>query len=189
VAVGPIELSRGEDPASTRPLKRTNSLYLVFANSVKDASTVLRFVSEHGPLTQRGLDRECGEFVSEIVEEATIMRQLIRHHGYSTPRRDSLSPPEWGDPIPYIVLGKVDAFLVRDRRTKAPRIELQPATLLDALRLQLAESLSEGRTIRDCRHCGTRFEAGPGTRRRGDAEFCSKKHQILFNSLKRSRRG
>ena len=42
--------------------------------------------------------------------------------------------------------------------------------------------------VRQCRHCGEWFEAGPGTRLRADAEFCCGEHKVRHFSLQRSRR-
>lgn len=39
---------------------------------------------------------------------------------------------------------------------------------------------------KQCRHCNEWFEAGPGTGRRVDAEFCSDEHRIRFHSLART---
>jgi len=43
--------------------------------------------------------------------------------------------------------------------------------------------------IKQCLHCGVRFEAGRGAGRRADAKFCSEEHKIAYHSLARSRGG
>jgi hypothetical protein len=64
-----------------------------------------------------------------------------------------------------------------DQVTDAPRLRYSPKDLLGAMWLQLGQKLMGGGTIKICRQCGQLFEAGLGTRRREDAEFCSDDHR------------
>lgn len=50
------------------------------------------------------------------------------------------------------------------------------------------KNISMGRLTKvcTCLHCGSYFQAGPGTDRRLDAKFCSDQHRKDFNSLKRT---
>ena len=175
---------RGGKLLMRRPLDKTRALFLTFARSATSPEGVLEFIKQYGPLTDLGLDEHFGEPVPDAMREARMMAELLRHHNSG---KRSLGP--WSGPIalPWIVIGKIDAFLVRDAKTKALRLQLSPSNLLHGLWLQLAEDLSPGTPIRPCKHCGAWFEAGPGTGRRGDAEFCTRQHQILFNSLKRTK--
>jgi len=86
-----------------------------------------------------------------------------------------------------IPLSGMNTAIVWDKNIKGPRLRFSPHNLIDALWMQLAYGLSTGVCARECRQCGAIFTAGPGTPRRGDAEFCSPEHQILFNCLKRRR--
>jgi hypothetical protein len=175
---------RGGRLVAHRPLDKAQTLYLPFARFANTPESVLQFIQQNGPLTDRGLDEQAGESVADAIGQASMMDELLRH--YQAGRR-SLGP--WHGPfeLPWIVLGKIDAFLVPDAATKKPRLQLTPSNLIDALWLQLGEDVSQGARLRSCRHCGAWFRAGPGTRRRGDAEYCTRKHQIAFNSLKRTK--
>lgn len=82
-------------------------------------------------------------------------------------------------------VGTVD--LVSDP-VKGMRLRITTETFIGALWIQLGLKLSGAAVFRECRHCGGWFEAGAGTGRRADAEFCSNEHKIRFFSLNRTRR-
>jgi hypothetical protein len=87
-----------------------------------------------------------------------------------------------------IPVGGLQAWLAPDPTTGEWRLKLTPNDLLGALRLQSAQALIDPHGhMQECQQCGDWFEVGPGTRRRGDAKFCSDHCRIQFNSLKRSR--
>jgi hypothetical protein len=73
---------------------------------------------------------------------------------------------------------------------KGVRLRVRTDTLSGALKWQLALELIKTRggdvKLRECAHCSKWFETGVGTGRRLDSRFCSKQHQIDFNSRKRS---
>jgi hypothetical protein len=77
--------------------------------------------------------------------------------------------------------------VVWDPFAKVLKWEFRPATLLDALWLQLGQALTADVQFRKCEHCTEFFVAGRGTGRRLDAKFCSDEHRIAFNSFKRSK--
>ncbi len=66
-------------------------------------------------------------------------------------------------------------------------MQMTVGDLLAALWVQVGQSIGSGAIIRRCQQCGELFEVGLGTGRRQDAKFCSDKHRIAFNSLKRSK--
>jgi hypothetical protein len=65
---------------------------------------------------------------------------------------------------------------------------LQPRNLFEAMRLQLAQSVSGGGTIRRCKQCGSWFETGASESRRSIAVFCWEKCKNRFHYLERSKR-
>lgn len=67
-------------------------------------------------------------------------------------------------------------------------MHLQPRNLYEAMRLQLARSVSGGGSVRACRQCGSWFETGASDSRRSIAVFCSEKCKNRFHYLERSKR-
>jgi hypothetical protein len=184
-----------ENLQTVHPLLATNWLFRIFANTASTPEGALDFVSRYGPLTPDGWDERAGDDVNLVTFHAEYMREILRlrsgnHKGpiaridraridfrrQLIVRRDDLGPNI-----------SLDAKVVWDSTAKAPRWEFYAKTLLDALWLQLGQSLTAGAQIRQCEHCRDWFEAGRGTGRRLDAKFCSDEHRVAFNSLKRSR--
>jgi hypothetical protein len=164
-----------------RPLNgsRGGTLFATFANSAVNPRGVLAFIKCYGMLTK--MAAATGEEpVPEVIEHAQAMRSLIGAANGERRIADILDAG--GTP-----LSAMDVAVVWDENAKLPRLRFSPRGLLDALWMQLVYALSNGAYARECRQCGNVFTAGPGTARRGDAEFCSHEHQILFNSLKRRR--
>jgi hypothetical protein len=176
---------RGGELEPFHPIERTNSLYLVFAKSARNAQGLMSFMNEFGPLTDRGLDQSCGESVPETVNEAQMMDDLIRH--YASPRSPRRLGPWLGIPMPWIMVGNFSAAIVRLGAARRPSLELWPDSLLDAMWMQLGQAITGDVALRLCKFCGSPFSAGSGTARRADAQFCSHQHQVTFNSLKRSK--
>jgi hypothetical protein len=145
-------------------------LFSDFAN-VKAPEELLAFVVEHGPLTQRITGGWESDIVPELLRQAKMMRTRFDDRASGV----SIAIP----------LTDVKASLEADNS-----IKYRPATLLDALWLQFAQSLSEGAIMRVCRlkRCRKRFPVGGKSGKRLVAEFCCDEHRIEFNSLKRSRK-
>jgi hypothetical protein len=89
--------------------------------------------------------------------------------------------------IPQIPLTSLEAFLVSSGGS-AIRLKLSPSRLIDALWLQMAQSITSGRDLKECLHCGELFEVGPGSGRRLDAKFCKDEHRIAFYNRRRSKK-
>lgn len=85
-----------------------------------------------------------------------------------------------------IAVERIEAALVPDPLTRAPRLVLRPTSLRGAIQLQLAHRLSRGASLRMCRHCGGPFEAGIDGKR-GDAKFCSDACRYSFNNKRRAK--
>jgi hypothetical protein len=159
-----------------RPLA-VDSLFLIFAKTVTKPGGVLDFVERFGPLTLDGWTTN-GDDVNLALLHAEHMRQVL--NCWTDKKRPNL--PLGQPPSTYL-----NAMVLWDPVTKAPKWELRPNSLLDALWLQLAQGLTSNIQMRHCEHCGDWFEAGRGTGRRADSKFCSDEHRIAFNSRKRSK--
>lgn len=164
-----------------RPLAKYRELFNVFAKT-RTPEGVLDFINNYGPLTNAGQDRvygsggkQRGEPVPEVLAHADMMRELL--NGRSRRRGGR----------PYTPLPNLHAWFGKDQATGGIVFKIEPATLRDALWLQLAQNISTGVKFRRCRHCNEVFRAGQRTGRRADAKFCSDEHRKQFNSLERSR--
>jgi hypothetical protein len=179
---GPDEdwiLAKADEHEPCRPLEVDN-LCIIFAN-VRTPTGLLDFIKEFGPLT-RHFSIAYGESVPAALEQARIFREILHHHRKG-PRKlaacfQSLTAAYSQD------LGSIN--LVRDP-ARGLRLTVTTETLITALWLQLGQKLSGEPEIRECRHCGQFFEAGPSKGRRADSKFCSDEHRIIFNSQQRSK--
>jgi hypothetical protein len=174
---------RGGKLIKYRPLVEFGSLFSQFA-AVGSAEQLLSFIDKFGPLTAPGLVTDQGEDVERMIGQAEQMKRLLLAH--SSGRRAELTRTI-GTGITIVPrLAMIDASLVIDAVTKAPKIQLAVSSLLSALWLQLGQAVAGGAMVRACQQCGSLFECGPGTDRRLDAKFCTDEHRIAFNSLNRS---
>jgi len=165
-----------------RPLSSTDSLFRIFANIATTPTGVLEFVQRFGPLTEAGQDPDLGDDVRLVVSNAQHMGQLLRYFS-GKEKQPHLAASRF-----QATQGiSIEAQVIWDPATMAPKWELRPRTLLDGLWLQLGQALTSGGRISQCEHCGNWFEAGRKTGRRLDAKFCCDQHRTAFNSLKRSR--
>ena len=129
----------------------------IFAKISRTPKGVLVFISNYGPFTHAGIAGG-GDQVLTIINQAEEM----------TKRLNLLSAgSRLGAEIP---ITSLRGFLVTDRATGGIALKIVPATLRDALWLQLAQALSDGARMRKCRHCDEWFRAGAGTDRRADAD-------------------
>ena len=154
-----------------RPLDEFPGLFKIFVKIPRTPEGVLGFIRKFGPLAPSVE----GDSVPVVLDVANEMQKRL--HGLS-PRLGGRAG---------IPLTNLHAWLTNDRATGGITLKIAPATLLDALWLQLAQNLSSGVKVRQCRHCNEWFRAGPKTGRRVDAEFCSDEHRKRYNSLERSR--
>ncbi len=162
-----------------RPLEVDN-LYNIFAN-IRSRESLLDFIKEFGTLTRRA-STSWGESVSTCLQQARIFHELLQYHQKS---RRMLASRFASLPVYSQELGSVN--VVGDPETGL-RLTITSETLLTALWLQLGQKLSGNAEIRKCRHCSQFFEAGAGTGRHVDFEFCCNEHKIKYFSLARSRR-
>jgi hypothetical protein len=161
-------VGKGGPLKSYRPLDKFPDLFKIFVKIPRTPEGVLEFINNFGPLTLS----VHGDSVPAVLDVADMMQKRLR----------GLSPGLGGRAD--IPLTNLHAWLANDRKTGGMGLKIAPATLRDALWLQLAQKLS---SVRQCRHCNEWFRAGPGTGRRAHAQFCSDEHRKRYNSLERSR--
>lgn len=98
--------------------------------------------------------------------------------------RGVLVRPEGSNAIMRTRVTGVDVWVAsRGAGDNRPRLLLRPPNLEEAMRLQLAQAVSTGRSILACEHCGKWFEAGGGAKR-VVSRFCSIAHRNQFNYQK-----
>jgi hypothetical protein len=153
-----------------KPLSKVPELYKIFAK-IRTPEAALNFVKNYGRF---GRPDPKGDSVQKVLGEAKEMSK----------RMNRLITSRFGANIP---LTELSGVLVSDRRSGGVELKIRPATLRDAMWLQLARSISDSARIRKCNFCKEWFRAGLGTDRRADAKFCSDEHRKRFNSLARSR--
>jgi hypothetical protein len=154
-------------------------LFRTFPSRATNLDGLLDFVSQYGPMTQEG--NHDGEPASIGLTAAASMAELLRVY--------SENPGDWFFRYARSELywSRVDVKLAYNPMTGRPQFRFVPATFINALWLELGQSLTSEAQLRNCKRCGVWFPTGPGTGRRADAKFCSDDHRIIFNSLKRGR--
>jgi hypothetical protein len=173
---------RGGELLPYRPFEHTGGvLHRIFATLGNSVEGLLEFFTRFGPLTQEGLDPNCGEDIRFALSSASTMRDVIT----DSPQNRAQYFSRFGSKG--LSWSAIDVALTFNPMTNKPQFRLTPPTLVNALWLELGQALSSDASIRNCLHCGGWFEAGPGTGRREDAKFCSDPHRIAFNSRKRSK--
>jgi hypothetical protein len=145
-------------------------LYRRFAK-IGTGLDLLNFIKKFGRLT----NEEGGDAVEELLDEAKRMQHSVA----------------WGDKHkrpPPTTVSNLKATVSLNYKTRRIEQTIFPQTLLQALWLQFIYTPIGVGKLRKCQlpDCGEQFWAGPGTNRRGDADFCCHEHQVLFNSRKRS---
>jgi hypothetical protein len=163
--IQPIRIvGKGGKTETTRPLDENPTLFKTFSE-IKTPEDVFDFVSRFGPLTN------VPGVVPEIIHEAERMSGLMK------PIRT------------YFPLVNPTVYLSIDKVKRDSSLKVVPSNLLDALFLQLAESVSSGAELRQCefKRCKAWFEVGPGTGRRLDAKFCSDEHRTAHHNRRKSK--
>ena len=186
-----------------QPFSHFDALYRQFAK-IKNSGALLKFVTHFGLLDLE----EWGTSVRDYLKYAQFFRDLLLAKAVGPEEVADvfeqqiereiggtlLEPPmpaneldEYGQLrgviTPYSPLGE---FCLAPDPKKGLEITIRPYTLMSGLWIQLSRKLSDKGVIRICRHCGKPFEAGPGTKKRADATFCSREHSVRFHSFKRS---
>jgi hypothetical protein len=80
------------------------------------------------------------------------------------------------------MITSVDVLLSTDSAPAGAHrgLVLRPPSLIDAIKLQLAQSVASGNAISTCQQCSKWFEVG-GKGKRNIAKFCSDRCRSRFN--------
>lgn len=164
-----------------RPLDRYPDLYTSFAKLPGDGESMAEWMTRFGPMLPAVHETD-GLPVAVLRAEIANLRSLIEA-SQQKPAAFRHVTKEHG-----IHLRDMSAVLTVEQSDFRFVLSLRPKSLIGGMWIQFARDLTQGARLPVCRHCGRIFPAGPGTGRRLDAEFCSKEHQVAFNSLERTRR-
>lgn len=171
-------VKNGGPEIATRPLdgKSGDILYAAFAR-LNSPESVRDFVCAHGPLERNS----GGEDVATVLSWTSWFREVLQYKqqkwvdGLRAHINDEPLDPLFAEIKPEY--HKHGGFTIR----------IRPMSLLDGLRLQIAQAIAGSGDIATCAECGTLFMTGTESGRRKGAKFCCPAHQKRFNSLARER--
>jgi hypothetical protein len=164
----------GREIEPIKPLDFHKELFLDFAALDDSPSACVGFASRWGLLKVLQIsERPRAEPLADWREGIGSMRRWIAQLKDKTaPRGRSMSA----------IGTQTDVFLQFGAHT--PSLVLRPATLIDALRLQMADFFSDGNAVAACIECGKTFATGEA--RRADAKFCSDSCRFRYHNKRRA---
>ncbi|MBM3531158.1 MAG: hypothetical protein FJX62_24040 [Alphaproteobacteria bacterium] len=156
-----------------RPLEVWPDLYLQFAKLEPTPENCVKFARKFGQLGtyRENADEESISDWQYHAAQFKLLKKMVDGR--------KLTPQSSDD----FRLADIDLRL-RPRRGQL-KLALVPRSLLTAMKLQFAQRVSSGASVRTCEHCGVWFEAGIGTDRRADAKFCCDSHRYDFNNQRK----
>ena len=160
---------------------------------VRTPADLLQFVNRRGPLTREGFycDTSAEDFggpnqMSWQLKEGEPLDLGLEHASrFRDVLREKHKPSRVARSFEAFRLEKYKVEIVPDDK-RGIRFKYFPQDLLDYLTLRLAHVVLALPIYSSCLWCGKFFAKGVGTKRRGDAQFCSDQHRIDYNSQKRS---
>jgi hypothetical protein len=165
------EVGRGIEPI--KPLDIRGELFLDFARLDGSPSACVVFASRWGFLKLQRFDPERAEPLALWRSEINSMKRWIFLIGDKTaPRGRSLSS----------IGTSTNVFL--QFGSPHPSLVLQPAGLIDAMRLQMAKFFSGGNELATCTECTELFAIGSA--KRADAKFCSDSCRFRYHNKRRA---
>jgi hypothetical protein len=169
-------------------LREGQPLYLQLAELDHSAESALTFASRWGLLITPP-QHHAAEPVSTWRKEIKNMNALLD----ALPRTVEFgrSMVEAGRPNSRwkMAVTKLDLVIMGGVPGEQPVLVAQPTNLLSALRLQFAAAQMAGVSVRECPHCGKRFEVGGRggrPRLRSVAKFCSQTCQMAAHYKSRT---
>lgn len=168
----------GERKQSYSPLK-LGALSSEFSGLDGSPEQCLGFAEKYGLLTERARTTKLPE------EDLAFWRYEIRRMASNT-RRWPQSVRFAHSVGTFVKVCKIEIFLIPGEGIDArPVMVMQPASLLDAMNLEMANFISAGGTLIPCRGCGVMFQAGRAGGKRLVAQFHNNECRIAFNNAKR----
>jgi hypothetical protein len=176
----------------TWPLRYNGKLYLEFANLDRSPEACLKFATRWGFLGFRGKGADEPPVPTPpkkgAEEQVEDWRSAI---GFMKQWLDALRG-DYGGQLNQLLrtrgalvgrsrtkITNIDVFLAEEPEGRRSLV-LKPPSLLDAMKLQLAQSAGSGNDFKTCPRCGRWFEAGAHGKRTV-AKFCSDKCRNQFH--------
>ena len=174
---------RGNGKQEFRPLPNVPDLYLRFERLDGTAQQFLQFAMQWG-LLHTPARRGAEESVDVWKTEHRSMKEWVRLLDVAHKGKDSwvktITTPD-GQIRGFLDLASLKVRLVSgEPGDPRPKLVLQPQTLLDAMRLQLAQTAASGSGISACQQCGEWFEVGRAGKR-SVAKFCKAECRNRFH--------
>jgi hypothetical protein len=150
---------------------------------ITDGQTAVRFVNDYGP-SNLSFDKDgkpvySGEPTAPLIEWAEKFRLLLRHQqAGETANFKRLLGNGMSIPAHAAVVPTADGA----------RLTIEAPNLFAVIFAQFGNAVSGEAAVRECRHCGIWFEAGPGKKRNGKATFCSDEHKSAYFNQNRSKK-
>lgn len=175
-------VGRKHDEFAPLKIETEKPVYLRFSELDGSEEACLEFARSWGLL--RSTKPSEAEFLDDWRREIRQMQMDIAFLADGEKPRKPGSADAWR-------MTNLDVLLVPQQSVddgKRFTMHFQPRNLFEAMRLQIARSVSGGGSIRRCKQCGEWFETGASESRRSIAVFCSEKCKNRFHYLERSKR-
>ena len=168
-------------------IEGVDPLHVRFANLDRSEEACVKFASAYGLLRTQSRDKSepFDDWKKSIDMMNGLASALQLQVNEDAPGGITLAGSSRKAPIR---LTSIDAVLVPGSSGQRPKLSLEPATLLDAMYLQLGLSLTTEGSLQSCKQCGKWFERGTTKARRSIAVFCSEKCKNRFHYVERTKR-
>jgi hypothetical protein len=169
-------------------LREGRPLYLQFAELDGSPESVLTFTSRWG-LLETPPQHDAAEPVSAWRKEIKNMNALLDALPRTVEFGRAMVEAGRTNSRWMLAVTKLDLVIRGGVPGEQPVLVARPTNLLSAMRLQFAAAQMAGVSVRECPHCGKRFEVGGRggrPRLRSVAKFCSPKCQMASHYKSRT---
>jgi|ERR1700730_1648238 hypothetical protein len=165
------QVGRGRDNFRPLEIKRSSKPYLEFANLDGSPEKCIAFASTFGLLTlpaRTGAEERLNFWQREIKK----MKGSIAMFDATSDRPGGILRTVASRRV-NAKMASIDVWLECPDPNARPVLVWKPHSLLDAMLLQLAQTIAGSGSIHICKQCGNFFEAGSNEGRRSIAVFCT----------------
>jgi hypothetical protein len=180
-----------------RPLELNSALFRQLAATYEDEAMVREFADAFGMLAPfkfplDAYDIAAGEFPSHRPGALADWANSANELRYAIKAWDDEDITEVCDTINSLKLSKLSLRLEPQTFREPPVLTVGPASLIDAIWVQLAHAVSNNLNQRACEGCGIWFSYGSGAKERADKRFhddrCKAKFHYENNKRKKEKK-